>query len=314
MQFQIRPVRVPDDFARMAQIFNSCNPEPTTPEEIAEWETKRPEGLIHIRLVAVDEQDQAIGFAEAERVPWMKAGKFGLSVGILPEYRHHGIGAALAAQVQAWALEQGATLLETMVRDHRPDAVAFAERRGFEMDRHIFESTLDPNTFDESRFAGVVDAVQASGIEFYTLAERTGEQYRRAAYEVLRASVPDIPGWDDPDIVPYETWCKWAFESSDFRPDCFLLAFDGDTVAGMTDMKPVQETGCLYTHYTGVKPEYRGRNIALALKLLAVRIAKEKGAAYMRTNNDSKNAPMLAVNRKLGYVPSPGQYRMRKQV
>ncbi|HEY7850574.1 MAG TPA: hypothetical protein VIC27_10950, partial [Ktedonobacterales bacterium] len=33
-----------------------------------------------------------------------------------------------------------------------------------------------------------------------------------------------------------------------------------------------------------------------------------------RTNNDSQNAPMLAVNRKLGYQPQPGFYRMRAQL
>ena len=31
---------------------------------------------------------------------------------------------------------------------------------------------------------------------------------------------------------------------------------------------------------------------------------------YIRTNNDSNNAPMLAVNRKLGYKSEPGLYRL----
>jgi hypothetical protein len=34
----------------------------------------------------------------------------------------------------------------------------------------------------------------------------------------------------------------------------------------------------------------------------------------MRTNNDSKNEPMLAVNRKVGYKPEPGYLRYRKSV
>ena len=55
---------------------------------------------------------------------------------------------------------------------------------------------------------------------------------------------------------------------------------------------------------------WRGRGIALALKLLAIRAARRYGARYLRTNNDSENAPMLAVNRKLGYQPAPGYYRM----
>jgi hypothetical protein len=54
--------------------------------------------------------------------------------------------------------------------------------------------------------------------------------------------------------------------------------------------------------------------VALGLKLLAIRAARRHGARYLRTNNDSENAPMLAVNRKLGYQPAPGYYRMRARL
>ncbi len=64
---------------------------------------------------------------------------------------------------------------------------------------------------------------------------------------------------------------------------------------------------------TGVERAYRGRHIALALKLLGIRYAKARGALTIRTNNDSQNVPMLAVNRKLGYRPEPGIYRLIRQ-
>jgi GNAT superfamily N-acetyltransferase len=57
---------------------------------------------------------------------------------------------------------------------------------------------------------------------------------------------------------------------------------------------------------TGVDRPYRGRGLALALKLRTIRLARRYGAAYIRTHNDSENAPMLALNRKLGYQPEPG--------
>lgn len=46
-----------------------------------------------------------------------------------------------------------------------------------------------------------------------------------------------------------------------------------------------------------------------ALKLLAIRCARRYGAVYIRTHNDSENAPILAINRKLGYQPQPGLYQ-----
>jgi GNAT superfamily N-acetyltransferase len=66
----------------------------------------------------------------------------------------------------------------------------------------------------------------------------------------------------------------------------------------------------MFNMMTGVDRRYRSRGIATALKLLAIRCARRYRAAYLRTNNDSLNAPMLAVNQKLGYISQPGWYRL----
>lgn len=62
----------------------------------------------------------------------------------------------------------------------------------------------------------------------------------------------------------------------------------------------------MFTLLTGVAPEYRGRKIAQALKLIAILHGKGLGADSIRTQNDSINAPMLAINRKLGFVREDG--------
>lgn len=69
-----------------------------------------------------------------------------------------------------------------------------------------------------------------------------------------------------------------------------------------------------YNMMTGVDRAYRGRKIVLALKLLAIKCAQRCGADYIRTNNDSENAPILAVNRKLGYESKPGKYLLGKRI
>ncbi|HYF91472.1 MAG TPA: hypothetical protein VD969_04420 [Symbiobacteriaceae bacterium] len=42
--------------------------------------------------------------------------------------------------------------------------------------------------------------------------------------------------------------------------------------------------------------------------------ARRHGAPYMRTDNDSQNGPILAVNRKMGYMPLPGDYVVIKRL
>ena len=62
----------------------------------------------------------------------------------------------------------------------------------------------------------------------------------------------------------------------------------------------------MHNMLTGVDRAYRGRKIAQALKLQTILYAKACGADSIATQNDSVNAPMLAINRKLGYVRQEG--------
>ncbi len=73
-------------------------------------------------------------------------------------------------------------------------------------------------------------------------------------------------------------------------------------------------TQAMYNQFTGVDRAYRGQRIGLALKLLAIRCARQHNVAYLWTHNDSKNAHMLAINQKLGYEPRPGKYRMSRNL
>lgn len=74
------------------------------------------------------------------------------------------------------------------------------------------------------------------------------------------------------------------------------------------------KSNSMYNAFTGVDRAYREHHIALALKLQAIRVACAYNATSIRTDNDSENAPMLAINRKLGYQQEPGIYEMLKNL
>jgi RimJ/RimL family protein N-acetyltransferase len=69
----------------------------------------------------------------------------------------------------------------------------------------------------------------------------------------------------------------------------------------------------MFNAFTGTHPDYRGRRIALALKLHTIRLARRLNLAHIRTYNDSHNVPMLAINDKLGYVRQPGRYQLMRR-
>ena len=45
-----------------------------------------------------------------------------------------------------------------------------------------------------------------------------------------------------------------------------------------------------------------------------LRYAREHGVTTLTTETDSRNGPMLALNRKLGYVMHPGYYGLVKSL
>ena len=88
----------------------------------------------------------------------------------------------------------------------------------------------------------------------------------------------------------------------------------GDCWAGICAVRLYPEAEQAFNVHTGVIRTHRRRRIALALKLAAIRYARSQGARSLSTHNDSTNGPMLALNRKLGYVPEPGRYTLRRAI
>jgi len=68
-----------------------------------------------------------------------------------------------------------------------------------------------------------------------------------------------------------------------------------------------------YNLFTGVDERYRGKRLGTAVKVLALRFARDViGAREVRTHHNAANEPMLAIDRVLGYTLSRGRYTMRK--
>lgn len=311
----LRPLDASSDFKALATLLAFGEPEPPTPELLQEWEGNAPVELVRQRMVAIDDAGGAgiIGYCDAAHWPWDTPGQFTVAALVAPAYRRQGLGARLAEATLAFVRQQGATRLVAEVRDNVPEGLRFAERYDFRRDRHIFESRLHLATFDERPFADTIGSVEAEGIRFFTLADvGDTDAARRALYDLNADLVQDIPGHDG-TFMPFEQFQKTVCSASWYRPDGQIVAASGDTWVGMAAVGYFEATNSMYNMITGIEPAWRGKGIALALKLLAVACARRYGAAYITTNNDSENAPMLAINRKLGYQPEPGFYRMVRE-
>lgn len=313
MPFRLRECW-PADHARVAEIISLIDPEPVTAEEITEMEANYPEGGIRLWLVAVDSADRPVAWASVGRTPTARAGKFRCFIATDPACQGQGAGTALYDAALRFVQEHGATLLETDVRDTEAHSIRFAEQRGFTIKYHLCESVLELDRFDGAAFAGAVAKAESTGIRFFTMDQVEGEEYDRKLYDLYAATVPDQPGFDAQGYTPYANWRRRILEGVNARRDAIWVAADGEQFVGVTTLHWIEGSRAMYTEYTGVRKEYRGRGIALALKLFSVDTARRYGAVRMRTNNHSANAPMLAVNRRLGYVDQPGVFFYHKEL
>lgn len=304
-----QPINILTDAADLARLYSYTSAEPMTPEDAREWWTLS-EGEIRVTTLALDESCQAIGYWDVDYESWRPVGHFYIKVIVAPEERGRGLGAQMYEDALHLARARGATHLRSSVREGDLASLKFAERRGFQIEHHTFVSTLDLADFDEHLFDDLLARIQTEGFRFFSLAEAgVTHENKRKLYEVNRASGLDNPG-NNGAFPDFNTFSKNVFEAPWFRAETQILASYHDRWVGLSAIGIYPEDQHAYNAFTGVLREYRGRGLAQALKLQTIRLAQQKGMHYVRTDNDSKNAAMLAVNRKLGYTPEPGYYRL----
>lgn len=310
----LRPIRPETDFPAIVNLINCFDSVPTTLDQVKQRHEFMPAGRICRRTMAVDANDNVIGYGVAAHETWFPAGEYYVLVLVDPGWRGRSIGTRLYADTLDFLHEQGAVSLKSEVKDDDELAMRFARRFGYDIDRHIFESELDLTTFDETPYTGLIPGLEAQGFRFVSLADLGDTtEARRALYQVNHDAVLDIPGYVG-DWFTFEQFLELVCGSDWYRPEGQFGVLDGDTWAGIAAVQLLADKNLAYNLFTGVMPAYRGRKLALALKLVAIHYALEHGMQRMRTDNDSLNGPMLAVNRKLGYIPEPGKYFIRTRL
>lgn len=313
---KLRNADIETDVPGIVRVINLCDPDhPETVDDIRASFLNTAPGRISLRLVTVDDEETVIGYSYIVHASEMPAQHFYVWLAVDPEHRRRGIGTKLWRASLTFLETQSATRLTSEVLDDDPGSLSFAEGLGFRIERHRFHSRLDLSDFDEAAYLPIIAALEAQGIRFCTLADLPDTPEMNDQFcELNLAVVRDIPGeaWD---FSAYPSFFQRnILGAAWFRREAQMLALVGDTWAGFSTVRMLPERDSAYNRTTGVIRAYRGRQIALALKVLAARYARQQGATQIETDNDSLNAPMLAVNRRLGYQPLSGVYSLVQEL
>jgi len=307
--YTIRSARIETDLPDIVRITNPYEPHPISVDQMREWFQYNPPGRVQRRLVSVDEKDSVTGYAGCIHEADAPAGQFVAWVIVGPSLHGLGIGSALWEALLKDLKVLGATRLNNDVSDDDPQSLAFAVRRGFTIDEHIFNFELDLTTFDEIPFLPDIAALQSQGIRFCALADFSDTpETRRKLYDLNISYVLDhanmAPPWTFQGFEQFVIQAPW------FNREGQLLAVDGDQWVGMAPVSVFPDSRTAYNLHTGVLPMYRGRKIATSLKVLAARYARQHGADRIIADSNLRSAPILAINRKMGYKRQPGKYTL----
>jgi mycothiol synthase len=304
----IRPFTA-GDYAAIARLYCVNFPEFTM--DAAEWQFDDGLRPAHCRLGRwVAEQDgHLVGYAEyAQQAGHYHPRKYHLEIVVDPELFLRGIGRRLYELVLAEVRDLDPLTVDAWSREDMPCRVGFFTRRGFVEDMRMWSSSLDLTTFDPSRFAHLAPAVEAQGIQIRSLAELgpTDLDVQRRLYDMWLEVRHDVPHPPDDELtdVSFELFLE-RHNRPYLLPPGFFVALDGERYVGSSHLWRSAEPGVLHTGGTGTRRAYRRRGVAFALKVRSLEFARAAGYKLVRTENESNNRGMLAINDELGFVKYP---------
>lgn len=318
-RIELRAARAPGDFPEIARIANAAFPAwPTTAENLADAARRRPAERL-IRRIVADCGEELAGYAFVE-VPDVAAepGRLRVRVIVDPERIGSGVGARLYEAIEAEARACGARELVTEALAAHPRADRFLRDRGYADCHRRIRSTLDLAQVDASAIGRGIDQLTD---RFFS------DAIRIACYRQMTDACADAPLrlyrlfdelWQD---VPFGlsgagpsfgAFAAEVLQDASFVPEGTMIALDGERWIGLAALE--RGADYLLASMTGVVRAWRGRGLAHWLKLATIRYALESGFAELRTANDAKNAPILALNRSLGFRPTAVDVRYRKEL
>jgi GNAT superfamily N-acetyltransferase len=214
-------------------------------------------------------------------------GAAGLYVTVLPAYRAQGVGSALYDVAFGHASSLGGSAILSDFYE-TPEAVRFAQARGFREVRGEQPSILDPRAVTEEPTAEL---------------RAVSDVDPRVVFRIDDATTPDVPSHERQQPMPYDQWEQWFLRDPLFQAEGSFVAYADGEPAAISLLQADLESGRATNTYTATLREFRGRGLGRAAKLGSIRWAAAHGITSMSTINDETNAPMLAINRRLGYRP-----------
>ncbi len=309
----------PTDYPRLLEIYNANYPDYS--RSVVEWRSRDEtvdRSKYYWQRYSFLERNAIVGFGDVSHVTDMfHPYKFWIIILVDPSSQGRGIGGSIYERLCGELGKLNAVAAWAGSKEDLPRLTEFYQKRGFGEKLKAWESRLDLRTMDPSRFRDYSEKVLRQGITITNLAaERDQDQNAlRKLHELVQLISADMPSPSPFTPISFEQWKAFELKNPSLLPEGYMIAKDGSKYVGLSTVWRIdQEPRGLVQGNTGVSREYRGRGIAVALKLKVIDFARRNGYEKMKTWNASNNAPMLAVNTKLGFKREVGWITLEKDL
>jgi GNAT superfamily N-acetyltransferase len=304
------------DLTSITDIYNACWAEripgepPMSVDAYVDDDafTHAPEVIL--RRLARDDRGDVVGFGHLEYRDGEPGGCVA-SVYVAPGQRGAGAGAAVAAALVAAARDAGRAGI-TFEAEVGSAADSWCERAGLRPDMVVEQNRALVAEPSEELLASWV--ATGEGAEGYSLVAYDGacaDEALAAAFVEARHVMNDAPRWEGEPPASFTVAELRAAEAAvaAARMDWWSLGVRHDAtgaIVGLSELYlPRARPWIAFQGDTGVAPLHRGHRLGAWMKAVNHRRlrAERPAVTVVQTWNASANAPMLRINRALGFRP-----------
>ena len=218
-----------------------------------------------------------------------------------PDAQRRGIGRILWNAVEHGLHQLEMRCVTVQVSEDHVRGLRFASELGFVEIKRDFESRLDVQTFDSSLFAMLEGELSQRGVTLRSWQDLDSTAFRLELHEVFSTARLGVPRSAPATPISFSFFEQNILSDAEFLWDASFVALKDSRIIGFTGAYRNGAGGLAAQWLTAVTREMRGQRIALALKVKQLEALKQLGFQAVRTDNDTRNAAMLAVNNRLGF-------------
>ncbi len=304
------------DYEGLSWLENALTGGETSPYDLEQRDQARDPNLGFVRFIATWGWGETIGMIEATQrpAPWYSRGE--VRLGVRTDFRRRGIGGALLGVLETILRERGSDVMLLYTGEFDAAINYFLWHRGYGESFRGFSQWLPLEQVNPDAYPVNWQRLNAAEVHLRSLSQLRHEwDCAQKFYELYLTLESDAPRADN-EYLPtsFEEFCQNNFDSPSALPDGVTIAVQHGQYIGLNILYLDSSGKVLHNGLTGVRHDFRGLGLALALKLEGIRFGQRLGFSGITSFNASSNTAILRLNEKLGFIRSPATIEWRKQL